>query len=443
MKKYIVMVLIIGGFLYSAPRKVLGEMFTNTSCGPCRQDNLQMDSYTYQKWDDLSFIRYHVWWPSSADPFYQANQDQNRTRTMFYHINAVPAIVMGGTEHMRAGNVSAFVEDRLKVPSPVFFNLYAKYEPYSEQQSDTLGEGKALFHIVTDTTVLDQEKIEGMLHLLVLEDSIHFNAPNGLTLHNQVMRRMFPGATGLFTSIDRGAEYVEERDFYVDTSWIQTMCQLVGFYQATGSPTESYNSDHFYIIPKEGSYDFSIQDVTIAASGNWQVVEPGDTLYIYATVENNGDALLDMELIVKTDPEYQYMVRSFDVGQIKKGGNYTNVDDPLIVCIPEDAEFEDINVTVYAADKYSHLYVSGTGNTRDNLGVALNESVPFKVNVVNKVVKIRGYTGNVVIYDALGRFVKETSIRNNGEIDLSSQTSGIYFVKFLKSPEIVKKIILF
>ena len=442
MKKGIVILSLIVSILYSAPRVVLGEMFTNTSCGPCRNDNLQMDAFTVQKWDILSFIRYHVWWPSASDPFYQANQAQNRTRTNFYHINAVPAIVMEGTEQMRAGEVFSYVDPRSQVPSSVYFELYSKYESYGVHSADSSGEGTALFHIVTDTTVLEEDQIGGMLHLVVIEDSINFNAPNGLTLHNQVMRHMFPGATGIFTTIDYGDEYVEERDFYIDTSWVETMCQLVGFYQST-TDKEVYNSAHFYIIPKEGTYDFSIQDLTVVSSANWQIVEPGDTLYVYATVKNNEDALEDVELIVMTDPEYEYIVRSVDAGEIKKGESYTNGDDPLIVYIPEDEEVNDITITVYAADKGSHLYVSETGNSRDNLGVKVNNNSVVKVDVVNKVLSITGYSGKLVIYDALGREVRRVRIRKKGMVDLSEEVSGIYFIKMIDAQDVVKKIILF
>ncbi|KPL08331.1 hypothetical protein AMJ71_08440 [candidate division TA06 bacterium SM1_40] len=64
----------------AAQRIVLGELFTNTSCGPCRPANLKLDTLAIEHSATLALIRYHTWWPSSADPFYQANIIENTAR---------------------------------------------------------------------------------------------------------------------------------------------------------------------------------------------------------------------------------------------------------------------------------------------------------------------------------------------------------------------------
>ena len=61
--------------------KILMELFTSTTCGPCLPQNTTLNRYLdpmsavyagdlADKW---ILLRYHVWWPSAGDPFYDWN----------------------------------------------------------------------------------------------------------------------------------------------------------------------------------------------------------------------------------------------------------------------------------------------------------------------------------------------------------------------------------
>jgi len=41
-------------------------------------------------------VAFHMYWPSSADPFYQANTTQNTERKTYYGVNATPTLKVDG-----------------------------------------------------------------------------------------------------------------------------------------------------------------------------------------------------------------------------------------------------------------------------------------------------------------------------------------------------------
>ena len=77
-------------------RVMLLESFTNTGCGPCAQYNPGMDALIANNADKIAAIKYHVNWPSAADPMYLHNTQENGARTSYYSINSVPHVVIDG-----------------------------------------------------------------------------------------------------------------------------------------------------------------------------------------------------------------------------------------------------------------------------------------------------------------------------------------------------------
>ena len=72
--------------------KILMELFTSTTCGPCLPQNTTLNRYLdpmsavyagdlADKW---ILLRYHVWWPSAGDPFYDWNPQPVINREAYY-----------------------------------------------------------------------------------------------------------------------------------------------------------------------------------------------------------------------------------------------------------------------------------------------------------------------------------------------------------------------
>ena len=77
-------------------RVLLFECFTNTSCGPCAQQNPALDALINNNGDRIAAIKYHMNWPGANDPMYLHNTADNDARRGVYSVNAVPHTVVDG-----------------------------------------------------------------------------------------------------------------------------------------------------------------------------------------------------------------------------------------------------------------------------------------------------------------------------------------------------------
>lgn len=81
----------------SVPKVPFMEVFTSSTCGPCRPGNIKIkelfidDIDYYGKW---VMIKYQMSWPGSGDPYYT---DEAGWRRSFYGVNSVPAIFINGS----------------------------------------------------------------------------------------------------------------------------------------------------------------------------------------------------------------------------------------------------------------------------------------------------------------------------------------------------------
>ncbi len=100
------------------PRKVLMEYFTNVSCIPCIQANIGVDGISTQFGDQVSTIKYHVWFPNPGDPNYQDNPYEQANRFNFYGFQGIPSVALDGTFNSNGGiPAPALVDLRLQTTS--------------------------------------------------------------------------------------------------------------------------------------------------------------------------------------------------------------------------------------------------------------------------------------------------------------------------------------
>ncbi len=82
---------------------------------------------------------------------------------------------------------------------------------------------------------LDGENPDGVefIRTALTESDLHFNAPNGLTVFNQVFRNMMPIIYGVTVEPDSNGHFETSFDFTVDEEIITENCELVMFIQST------------------------------------------------------------------------------------------------------------------------------------------------------------------------------------------------------------------
>uniref|UniRef100_A0A7C6A8Z5 T9SS type A sorting domain-containing protein n=1 Tax=candidate division WOR-3 bacterium TaxID=2052148 RepID=A0A7C6A8Z5_UNCW3 len=231
----ILAILVFVGTSYTAPRMVVGEMFTNTSCGPCYSANLTLNQIAIDCSTYLAVIRYHTWWPSAYDPFYYANITENRARTQFYGTNYVPRLMVdgfldGGSTHSNWRNL---IDGRAAVESPFRIVVTAQFEGEATN-------ARAIAKIYNESN----QTITGRLYFVLTETGIYWPAPNGSTIHNQAMHDMIPDQNGELVTIPANDSLIRQRDFVIrDTTWLDPpsntwphitaheSCQVVVFIQ--------------------------------------------------------------------------------------------------------------------------------------------------------------------------------------------------------------------
>ena len=285
MKRWSILFLItlFPALVQGAQRRVLAELFTSTTCGPCYSANTYLDSTFHYYAETTSLIRYHTWWPSPGnDPFYLANPSQNEARVNYYNIDAVPTIVVDG--NVQSENYTrwrSILTNRASVYSPLEIEL----------DMGTFGLARITLHAEEDFPTGTER-----IFLVIVEDSIHYNAPNGQRIFYQVMRKIFPSAQGKQVFIEAGETTNVEIPYYINPEWqiehlravvfVQNEFSKVVFQSAVGElpprPTYGYylNCERrkAFVAPNDtSSFVFSIMNTGSSIDG-----------YIIRTIERTG-----------------------------------------------------------------------------------------------------------------------------------------------------------
>ncbi len=275
----IAMILTIPFSLYSVQRKVLGELMTNTSCGGCASANEALDNVMLQFPDQLVVIRYHAWWPSSSDPFYTANPGENRARINFYGADYTPHLWIDG--HVDGGYNPgpwvSYIQGELNIPTSIAIDMQVQYD-------STKNTG-----VIYVTISNESDSTHDSLHLyyVITESNIYYPAPNGSTIHNQVMRDMIPDANGIPINVPPHQSISDTQDFTIDPRWDETNCQVVVFVQShTNKHVYQADAKWLFTYPELEYTRYRVDD---SAGGNGDnVPQPGESVNLYISVKNTG-----------------------------------------------------------------------------------------------------------------------------------------------------------
>ena len=171
-------------------RMLLLESFTNTGCTPCAMYNPGMDALIANNRDKVVAIKYHVNWPSSADPMYLHNTGDNGSRVSYYNVNNVPHVVVDGIRFSgNSGSITQSIIDQLSViESPMELRL-----------SWELNEGQDAITVHVMGRALTDIPGSLKLYVGVIEKEIHFTSapgPNGEKDFYDVMKKLLPSSAG-------------------------------------------------------------------------------------------------------------------------------------------------------------------------------------------------------------------------------------------------------
>lgn len=182
-------------------RVLLFECFTNTSCGPCAQQNPALDALINNNGDRIAAIKYHMSWPGSNDPMYLHNTADNDARRGVYNVSAVPHTVVDG---IRFSNQPGYLNQN------TVNNWLAIESPLEMRLSYELDEATGVITVHVMGRASSDINGNCKLYVGVIEKEIHYSsAPgtNGERDFYSVMKKLLPTATGTFIGEMKQGDY--------------------------------------------------------------------------------------------------------------------------------------------------------------------------------------------------------------------------------------------
>ncbi|MBS1493450.1 MAG: Omp28-related outer membrane protein [Bacteroidetes bacterium] len=173
--------------------KVLVELFTNTSCVPCVAANTYLDGITDT---NIVIIRTHTTlYPN--DPFYLYNPTDNGARQTYYNAaNANPQAFLFGTYMgiFNANNWTNQLNAKLNSSRNMGVTINRTYDSTSRTGNLNISINQTSGSSVGDLVYF----------IAITENDLHYNAPNGETVFEQVLRDMLTGPNGDALTISSG-----------------------------------------------------------------------------------------------------------------------------------------------------------------------------------------------------------------------------------------------
>lgn len=354
-------------------RKVLFEAHTSTTCGPCASQNPALDAFIQQKFDSAVAIKYHVWWPSLGDPMYGANIPQQRVRTHYNSISAVPTLQVDGVLQQVSGYTTL---SNLTTP---FNARMSKGTPIALSVTDTRLPGdsiKATIQVQVLSPISTKTNLR--LRISAIERKIQYSSPpgsNGETIFYDVFRRMYPSSDGASINITPGTHtytYTYKRE----AAWIDSMIYTTAVVQdeythdvynaargrnyydnppiSGNGPVINLNNQFYNDNPNPVTYgmQFETMEVSVPPPG-WSItnMDSSYTFWMYRYTSVNGPSLAGSRSIRINYYSYPENIGTLDILTSKAYndvnsndtisfdyayGNRTGLNDRLVVKVSTD-----------------------------------------------------------------------------------------------------------
>lgn len=192
--KKLILLLALFGILYGqeVPKKIVIEHFTNSRCSICASKNPAFYN-TINDYAEVIHVAYH---PSSPYPnciFSQYNSLGNDSRTNYYGIyGGTPRVVINGSV---VGVSTPMISDS-RIQSEQ--NLTS---PFRINITQTTILDDSLEVTVEIATVAASSVSSANMFIVVSEELVNFNAPNGENQHHDVFRTTLGGVNGQIVTL--------------------------------------------------------------------------------------------------------------------------------------------------------------------------------------------------------------------------------------------------
>ena len=384
----------------STQRIPLIEHFSSSTCGPCKDVNINMNTLTANNPGKYTYVKYPLSFPYPGDPY---NTEDAKVRTTYYGVTSAPHLFLDGINQGFGAIKAQNFEAQYNVPA------YVNIKGAFDVDYDSI-------RIVADfMSYVDINNVR--VFASVNEKTTTKNvSENGETEFHHISLTMPDNAEGRIVNIKAGEYYRMECTLNITETFMEDIGDLeVALWIQNYETKEVYNSRYAYDYT---SHCYPIQNLAIDVKGNernvtWNAPEKGNPIGYNVYVNN--------ELVLENTTELSY--------------NTTSNDNVFFVEVV--ALYENDKTSVGVAKKYAY-------------GDNIDEQHEIQCKVYPNPVNDRLYIAtedeveNVVVYDIYGRHQVTETPRHQGNltIDLENLKSGIYFVKInTEKGNIVKRII--
>uniref|UniRef100_A0A7C4Y6C2 Thioredoxin-like fold domain-containing protein n=1 Tax=candidate division WOR-3 bacterium TaxID=2052148 RepID=A0A7C4Y6C2_UNCW3 len=244
-------------------RKVLIEVFTSNSCTYCPVAESIINVLKSEFKDTINIVKYHI-----QDTF---SFDGSSQRAQFYGVSALPTVIIDGVSKFTGVSQDTYNKYKEEIKRRIGLK-----SPIGIDGSVSLTGSKITYNFKI-CPVLDDTLRNIEYFIIIKEDSIHFNAANGETLHNDISRIIEKNGISIImdtTEIDG--------EFSISELWNKKNLEISFFIQESSSKEiiQSYELK----IPFETILDFIISAQDTILSG-----KIGEETQFPITIKNTGN----------------------------------------------------------------------------------------------------------------------------------------------------------
>ena len=165
-------------------RLPLYEVFTSSTCGPCKPGNENFHSVIAGKEEECVYIKYQMSWPGTGDPYCT---DESNTRRNFYGVNSIPRMELDGEWDQNAQSFTTQLHTEY-TSRPSFMDIEGTYSVRWDG------------FVEADITVKPYGNFtdNNTLFVALMEGTTFLNKKsNGESVFENVMKKMLGGANGI------------------------------------------------------------------------------------------------------------------------------------------------------------------------------------------------------------------------------------------------------
>lgn len=334
--------LLIAGVAGAYPRTVLLEDFASSSCPPCITGGANIHTIlgNFTR-DEMVLITYHMSWPSSNDPWYQANPTENNARRAYYGVNAIPDTWVDGEVSYNpaagTGSITSRINYRLGIDSP----LDIVVEPSTEGDE-----------ITADVIISADSDVSNKVLQIVLTQ-IFFSmdhSDGGPTDFDYSMLKMYPNASGQTISLTAGETDTVTATFTYNDDWTLPNLAVVAFVQdnTTHEVIQAGQAQIPATSPNLALAEVSFNDDDQAnPNGRPDAGETVDLIVMVANAEYYLDAFSVNGVLRCDDPEIELLDTTSVWPIIPAGFESSNESDPFSLHVPDEFVSRMVTFTVF------------------------------------------------------------------------------------------------